>query len=111
MRTACFAALASFAIGVSAHFQLQYPEPRGPFVEDDEPKFCGMLNLTSHEQCRTDCFGLVDNYVNAVSNRTAFPLSGGYIILNSEHTSWTCKSGKHIFHYTKRLTIKSASWR
>ena len=26
---------------VSAHFQLQYPPPRGVFVEDDEPTFCG----------------------------------------------------------------------
>ncbi|KZV77634.1 hypothetical protein PENSPDRAFT_645265 [Peniophora sp. CONT] len=71
MRAACFATLASIlAVGVQAHFQLSYPEPRGPFVEDDEPMFC-------------------DNYVNAVDNRTTFPISGGYIILNSEHTSWT----------------------
>ncbi|VDB84491.1 unnamed protein product [Peniophora sp. CBMAI 1063] len=71
MRAVCFTTLASFfAVGVNAHFQLQYPEPRGPFVEDDEPTFC-------------------DNYVNAVDNRTAFPLSGGYIKINSEHTSWT----------------------
>ncbi|TFK57431.1 hypothetical protein OE88DRAFT_1730798 [Heliocybe sulcata] len=55
---------------VSAHFQLQYPAPRGPFVEDDEPSFC-------------------DGYINAVSNRTTFPLSNGVIELNSEHPSWT----------------------
>ncbi len=27
---------------VSAHFQLQFPPPRGAFVEDQEPTFCGM---------------------------------------------------------------------
>ena len=26
---------------VSAHFQLQYPSPRGDFVEDNEVNFCG----------------------------------------------------------------------
>ncbi|RPD63158.1 hypothetical protein L226DRAFT_564447 [Lentinus tigrinus ALCF2SS1-7] len=55
---------------VSAHFQLQYPPPRGDFVEDDEPTFC-------------------DGYVNSVSNRTTFPTSGGFISINSEHPSWT----------------------
>jgi hypothetical protein len=31
---------------VNAHFQLQYPQPRGPFNEDDEPNFCGQLLTT-----------------------------------------------------------------
>lgn len=26
----------------AAHFQMQFPIPRGPFVEDDEPTFCGI---------------------------------------------------------------------
>ncbi|RDX56087.1 hypothetical protein OH76DRAFT_1337274 [Lentinus brumalis] len=55
---------------VSAHFQLQYPPPRGDFVEDDEPTFC-------------------DGYANSVANRTTFPTSGGFISINSEHPSWT----------------------
>ncbi|KAJ7157712.1 hypothetical protein C8R43DRAFT_1125379 [Mycena crocata] len=42
----------------------------GVFVEDDEPKFC-------------------DGYGNAASNRTVFPLTGGFFSLNSEHNSWT----------------------
>lgn len=53
----------------NAHFQLQYPVPRGPFVEDQEPTFC-------------------DGYNNAVSNRTVFPLANGVINLNSEHPQW-----------------------
>ncbi|EKM60885.1 uncharacterized protein PHACADRAFT_247102 [Phanerochaete carnosa HHB-10118-sp] len=54
----------------SAHFQLQYPPPRGPFVMSSEPTFC-------------------DGYQNSVSNRTVFPLNGGSISLNSEHPLWT----------------------
>jgi len=30
-----------------------------------------------------------DSYVQAVSNRSEFPLSGGFVTLNSEHPSWT----------------------
>ncbi|KAJ7745912.1 hypothetical protein DFH07DRAFT_889913 [Mycena maculata] len=61
---------ASLLALVNAHFQLQFPLPRGPFVMDSEPNFC-------------------DGYTNAVSNRTIFPLTGGFFSLNSEHTSWT----------------------
>lgn len=33
---------ASSLLGIaSAHFHLQFPEPRGPFVADDEVTFCG----------------------------------------------------------------------
>jgi len=62
-----FLGLASVA---SAHFQLQYPEPRGVFVDTNEPSFC-------------------DGYTNAVPNRTVFPLNNGVISLNSEHPLWT----------------------
>ncbi|KAJ6519591.1 hypothetical protein C8R45DRAFT_1066240 [Mycena sanguinolenta] len=62
-----FASLIALA---NAHFQLQVPIPRGVFVEDNEPTFC-------------------DGYDNAVSNRSTFPISGGYFVLNSEHPSWT----------------------
>ncbi|KAF8203289.1 hypothetical protein BJ912DRAFT_943513 [Pholiota molesta] len=58
------------AAAVNAHFQLQFPTPRGVFVEDQEPNFC-------------------DGYLNAVSNRSEFPLSGGFFTLNSEHPQWT----------------------
>ncbi|KAF8273768.1 hypothetical protein EI94DRAFT_1072237 [Lactarius quietus] len=54
---------------VNAHFQVAYPPPRGVFVEDNEPTFC-------------------DGYVQAVSNRSEYPLGGGFITLNSEHPSW-----------------------
>ncbi|KAJ6627164.1 hypothetical protein B0H10DRAFT_2429495 [Mycena sp. CBHHK59/15] len=62
--------LAGLAAIVNAHFQLQFPGPRGPFVEDDEPTFC-------------------DGYDSATTNRTVFPLAGGFFTLNSEHTTWT----------------------
>ncbi|PIL29581.1 hypothetical protein GSI_08217 [Ganoderma sinense ZZ0214-1] len=62
--------LAGLLTTVSAHFQLQFPAPRGVFVEDQEPTFC-------------------DGYTNAVSNRTTFPTSKGIISLNSEHPKWT----------------------
>ncbi|KAF7339847.1 hypothetical protein MVEN_01901500 [Mycena venus] len=62
-----FASLIALA---NAHFQLQFPPARGPFVEDDEPKFC-------------------DGFDNPSSNRTAFPITGGFFKLNSEHPNWT----------------------
>ncbi|KAF7306715.1 hypothetical protein MIND_00463200 [Mycena indigotica] len=60
---------ASLIVAANAHFQLQFPAPRGPFVEDDEPKFC-------------------DGHDDPASRRTFFPLSGGVISLNSEHAKW-----------------------
>ncbi|KAH7911217.1 hypothetical protein BJ138DRAFT_973749, partial [Hygrophoropsis aurantiaca] len=70
MQFSTLALLTGLASIASAHFQLQYPTPRGPFVEDNEPNFC-------------------DGYNNAVNNRTTFPLSNGIINLNSEHPQWT----------------------
>ncbi|KAI0034907.1 hypothetical protein K488DRAFT_18677, partial [Vararia minispora EC-137] len=60
--------VAGLATVARAHFQLQYPPPRGPFVDTSEVNFC-------------------DDYVNA-GNRTAFPLSNGFVTLNVEHPSW-----------------------
>ncbi|KAI6005080.1 hypothetical protein F5J12DRAFT_893171 [Pisolithus orientalis] len=54
----------------NAHFQLQYPAPRGPFVAAQEPTFC-------------------DGYTDAVSNRTVFPLANGVVNFISKHTQWT----------------------
>jgi len=54
----------------SAHFQLQFPAPRGVFDQDNEPTFC-------------------DGYDNPATNRTQFPLTGGFFTLNSEHPQWT----------------------
>ncbi|KAI9460258.1 hypothetical protein BJY52DRAFT_290646 [Lactarius psammicola] len=70
MRFATFTLLTSVITIANAHFQLSYPPPRGPFDEDNEVNFC-------------------DNYVRAVSNRSEFPLSGGFVTLNSEHASWS----------------------
>ncbi|KAL0950890.1 hypothetical protein HGRIS_007649 [Hohenbuehelia grisea] len=55
---------------VNAHFRLLYPEPRGVFVADQEPNFCG-------------------GYQNAVSNRSTFPLSGGSFKIRQGHPSWS----------------------
>ncbi len=41
MKLFLFAAV--FASVASAHFQLQFPDPRGAFNEDNEPTFCGMF--------------------------------------------------------------------
>ncbi|KAI0803055.1 hypothetical protein BC629DRAFT_1438146 [Irpex lacteus] len=71
MRSAAFVLLSGLVAAASAHFQLQFPPPRGPFVEKNEPTFC-------------------DAYPpSADANRTEFPLSGGFISLNSEHPLWT----------------------
>jgi hypothetical protein len=32
---------------------------------------------------------ITDGYDNSISNRTTFPLTGGFFSLNSEHPSWT----------------------
>ncbi|KAI0343899.1 hypothetical protein BDW22DRAFT_1355118 [Trametopsis cervina] len=53
-----------------AHFQLQFPPPRGPFVASNEPNYC-------------------DGYVSTTDNRTNFPLDGGFYSLHSGHPSWT----------------------
>ncbi|KAI9572656.1 hypothetical protein HD554DRAFT_1336551 [Boletus coccyginus] len=60
----------AFAAVANAHFQLQYPLPRGPFVSAAEVGFC-------------------DGYTNATQNRTIFPISDGVINLKSGHPSWT----------------------
>ncbi|TCD70040.1 hypothetical protein EIP91_005021 [Steccherinum ochraceum] len=64
-------ALVGSLLGVaSAHFHLQYPPPRGPFVADQEVGFC-------------------DGYVNSTTNRTEFPLDGGIISITSSHPHFT----------------------
>ena len=46
LHTALFTALLGSA---SAHFQLAYPPPRGPFVEAQEIGFCGsFINKSNH---------------------------------------------------------------
>jgi len=54
----------------SAHFQLQFPAPRGPFVAANEVKLC-------------------DGYQNAVDNRSTFPLNDGFITVKSGHAHST----------------------
>ncbi|KAI9057185.1 hypothetical protein FKP32DRAFT_1598656 [Trametes sanguinea] len=70
MRLTTAAFMSGLLTVASAHFQLQYPPPRGVFVEDKEPTFC-------------------DGYTTAVDNRTVFPTKGGFFSLHSEHPQWT----------------------
>ena len=46
MRVATAAFISGLLTVASAHFQLQYPPPRGVFVEDKEPTFCGRCHST-----------------------------------------------------------------
>ncbi|KAF8168333.1 hypothetical protein B0H34DRAFT_685114 [Crassisporium funariophilum] len=65
-----FLFVAFLAVVANAHFQLQFPPPRGVFNENNEPNFC-------------------DGYTTPSVNRTQFPLGGGFFTLNSEHPTWT----------------------
>jgi hypothetical protein len=47
-----------------------YPLPRGNFVADLEPNFCG-------------------GYPEVTTNRTTFPLSGGFFSIRTGHPHWT----------------------
>jgi len=80
-----FALLTSAITVVNAHFRLAFPPPRGPFDAPNEVNFCG--NVASFSSIRILTLG-EDNYINAVSNRSEFPLSGGYITLHSSHVNW-----------------------
>lgn len=43
MRFASIALLGGLVSAVSAHFHLEYPGPRGPFVATNEVNFCGRV--------------------------------------------------------------------
>ncbi|KAH8100552.1 hypothetical protein BXZ70DRAFT_937805 [Cristinia sonorae] len=70
MRLQSVAFLSILLSVASAHFHLEYPPPRGPFVADAEVNFC-------------------DGYANATTNRTEFPLDGGFIAWRGSHPHWT----------------------
>lgn len=88
MQSKSLVVLSALCAVASAHFQLQYPAPRGVFVEKDETTFCGTYLLRTSVYSPLNLCSL-DNYPNAVDNRTLFPLSGGTISLNSEHPIWS----------------------
>ncbi|EAU80978.1 hypothetical protein CC1G_03154 [Coprinopsis cinerea okayama7 len=60
---------AVLATGANAHFRLLYPEPRGPFVGNLQPTFCG-------------------GYPDVTTNRTVFPLNGGQFRIRQGHEDW-----------------------
>ncbi|EPT04139.1 hypothetical protein FOMPIDRAFT_1021892 [Fomitopsis schrenkii] len=70
MHFASIVFLGGLISAVSAHFHLEYPGPRGPFVESSEPNFC-------------------DDYGEVTTNRTTFPLNNGHYLFKSEHPDWT----------------------
>ncbi|KAK7694433.1 hypothetical protein QCA50_001619 [Cerrena zonata] len=70
MRFTSLAFFSGLLTVASAHFALQYPEPRGIRVADDEVNFC-------------------DGYPTAASNRSQFPLSGGFVSIESHHQGYT----------------------
>lgn len=86
MRFSTFALLIGAITAVNAHFELAYPVPRGPFDDDNEVNFCGIV--APFLTIRVLIFA-ADGYGNAVDNRTEFPLSGGYVTLSSFHPTWT----------------------
>ncbi|PAV22302.1 hypothetical protein PNOK_0225900 [Pyrrhoderma noxium] len=64
-------ALLSFIAMVSAHYRIQYPEPRGTYESEAQLTFC-------------------DGYTDATGVRSDFPLgTGGLIQLNNSHSHWT----------------------
>ncbi|KAJ3503404.1 hypothetical protein NLJ89_g8450 [Agrocybe chaxingu] len=64
-----FALLLCLFGAANAHFRLLYPLPRGNFVADLEPNFCG-------------------GYTEVTTNRTTFPLSGGFFRISTGHPDW-----------------------
>jgi hypothetical protein len=81
-----FALLTSTITVVNAHFQLAFPPPPGPFDDDNEVNFFGKVTRFVSIRVLTSA---ADNYVDAVSNRSEFPLKGGFVTLQSEHPSWS----------------------
>jgi len=69
MHYSALSVLALFAGAANAHFRLNFPAPRGPGTE-------GELNF---------CAG----YTEATSNRTTFPLSGGFFTIKQNHAPWS----------------------
>lgn len=84
--------LLSLAFTATAHFHIEYPEPRGVFVSENEPNFCGenyygdSRHTCSRKNSRPSD---IDGYTDAASNRSTFPLHGGYITLTQSHTKFT----------------------
>ncbi|KAG8946176.1 hypothetical protein FRC04_012031 [Tulasnella sp. 424] len=61
---------ATLFVSAQAHFTLDYPPARGPFVAKEELKFCS-------------------GYPTQSNNRSLFPISNGVIEVNSHHDSAT----------------------
>lgn len=87
--SAVAAAFAAVSV-VNAHFEISFPQVRGPFDDDNEPQFCGQCSLGGYgllEQ-EFDTSGRTDGYTDP-ANRTPFPLTSGFIVWNGSHPSWT----------------------
>jgi len=65
-----FAIVAALLTVVHAHFRVLYPGPRGNFVANDEPRFCG-------------------GHTSVTTNRTTFPLHNGNFVIRTGHPNWS----------------------
>jgi len=96
MRFVTLALLSSAIAVVNAHFP-----PRGPFNAANEVNFCGnVVGLLSLQVLKF----AADSYVNAVPNRTEFPLSSGILTLHSGHPNWNRASKPRSFSAFLRST-------
>ncbi|TFK17024.1 hypothetical protein FA15DRAFT_366259 [Coprinopsis marcescibilis] len=64
------AAVTLLATGAQAHYRLNYPLPRGPFVSNLQPNFCG-------------------GYDDVTTNRTTFSLNDGFFRIRQGHADWS----------------------
>jgi hypothetical protein len=100
MRSSVVFLLALLTAVVNAHFDLQFPPPRGLLDEDNEDKFCGSLSLskTINFFFKEKHSLFIDGYMTPTSNRTQFPLKGGYITMSLEHSeSWAGKTSTQLY--------------
>lgn len=93
MVTASLALVLALTASANAHFRLQYPLPRGPFVADDEVNFCGASLCRILSALRPN--SILDNYIQATTNRSDFPLNGGFLSLISGHNQFVGASFRH----------------
>lgn len=88
MRYSILSVLALFSGAANAHFHLNYPEPRGPFVGANEPNFCGRTWALKLWKPLPDLYP-IGGYTEVTSNRSTFPLSGGFFQIKQGHPNWS----------------------
>ena len=97
----------------NAHFRLLYPLPRGNFVADQEPNFCGVclwFCSLSWRFWRWQFFS--GGYTEVTTNRTTFPLSGGFFSIKAGHPNWTGLFFQNFDEkiFTEKSFLQAAFW-